>query len=267
MRVIADHIRAISFAHCRTPTAASNVKAGYVIRRILRRGVRYGYTFLGFREPFLHSLVPVLISQMGSVFPELTSQKDLIINVMKEEEAAFLRTLATGIQRFNSYLDGQSTNNGTIYNGQCVQMKNNASGLLKVHLLSNFFDTYGFPIDLTQLMAREAGWEVDMEGFRKGLEEQKARSRQAASVQTSDWVVLVEDAEMPEFVGYDTLKIETEITRYRKIATKGKELYHIVLGQTPFYGGIRRTGRRPGGGSISEGKKTEILDTVKRTTS
>jgi alanyl-tRNA synthetase len=260
MRVIADHIRAISFAIA-DGQLPSNVKAGYVIRRILRRGVRYGYTFLGFREPFLHSLVPVLISQMGSVFPELTSQKDLIINVMKEEEAAFLRTLATGIQRFNSYLDGQSTNN-VPFTMDNVQMKNNASGIIEGSFAFELFDTYGFPIDLTQLMAREAGWEVDMEGFRKGLEEQKARSRQAASVQTSDWVVLVEDAEMPEFVGYDTLKIETEITRYRKIATKGKELYHIVLGQTPFYA---ESGGQVGdrGWIISEGKKTEILDTVK----
>ena len=249
MRVIADHVRAISFAIA-DGQLPSNVKAGYVIRRILRRAVRYGYTFLGFREPFLHSLVPVLISQMGTFFPELISQKDLIVNVMREEEAAFLRTLATGIQRFNSYIE---YSNNRITNSEL-----RIDGGFAFEL----FDTYGFPIDLTQLMAREAGWEVDMEGFQQGLEGQKARSRQAANVRTSDWVVLVEDAGLPEFVGYDTLKIETEITRYRKITTKGQELYHIVLEQTPFYA---ESGGQVGdkGWLNSGGAKIDILDTVK----
>ncbi|MCX6281375.1 MAG: alanine--tRNA ligase [Bacteroidetes bacterium] len=246
MRVIADHVRAISFAIA-DGQLPSNVKAGYVIRRILRRAVRYGYTFLGFKDPFLFTLVPVLINQMGTVFPELISQKDLIINVMKEEEIAFLRTLATGIQKFNGYLASRIPLPASRIEGSFA---------------FELFDTYGFPIDLTQLMAREAGWEVDMDGFLKGLEEQKTRSRQAASVQTSDWIVLVEDAEMPEFVGYDALKIETEITKYRKVITKGQELYHIVLEQTPFYA---ESGGQVGdkGWLISGDIKTEILDTVK----
>lgn len=246
MRVIADHVRAISFAIA-DGQLPSNVKSGYVIRRILRRAVRYGYTFLGFKDPFLHSLVPVLINLMGTAFPELESQRDLIINVMKEEETAFLRTLATGIQRFNSYIGSRIQDPGSRIDGSFA---------------FELFDTYGFPIDLTQLMAHEAGWEVDMEGFQKGLEEQKARSRQAANVQTSDWVLLVEDAEMPEFVGYDELKIETEITKYRKITTKGQELYHIVLEQTPFYA---ESGGQVGdkGWLISGDKKIDILDTVK----
>ena len=253
MRVISDHVRAISFAIA-DGQLPSNVKAGYVIRRILRRAVRYGYTFLGFKEPFLYTLVPVLINQMGTFFPELVSQKDLIINVMREEETAFLRTLATGIQRFNSYIEYRISNieQGMSKSGQIID------GAFAFEL----FDTYGFPVDLTQLMAREAGWDVDMEGFRKGLEEQKSRSRQAASVQTTDWVVLVEDAEMPEFVGYDTLKIETEITRYRKVTAKGQELYQVVLEQTPFYA---ESGGQVGdkGWLISEGNKTEVLDTLK----
>ena len=152
---------------------------------------------------------------------------------MKEEEAAFLRTLATGIQRFNNYIEyrlsfGKAVMNTTEINNtvnNIEQRISNEKHRIDGAFAFELFDTYGFPIDLTQLMAREAGWEVDMEGFQKGLEEQKSRSRQAASVQTSDWVVLVEDAEMPEFVGYDTLKIETEITRYRKITAKGQELY------------------------------------------
>ena len=253
MRVIADHVRAISFAIA-DGQLPSNVKAGYVIRRILRRAVRYGYTFLGFREPFLFSLVPVLISQMGPFFPELVSQKDLIINVMKEEETAFLRTLATGIQKFNNYIEFRISN---------IEQGMSKTGLkIDGAFAFELFDTYGFPVDLTQLMAREAGWEVDMQGFQKGLEEQKARSRQAGSIQTSDWVVLVEDAGMPEFVGFDTLKIETLITKYRKVTAKGQELFQIVLQQTPFYA---ESGGQVGdrGWLISGGIRTEILDTVK----
>ena len=265
MRVVADHLRAIAFAIA-DGQLPSNVKAGYVIRRILRRAVRYGYTFLGFKEPFIHELIPVLVDQMGPVFPELISQKILITNVIREEEAAFLRTLATGILRFNNYIESRlpadqagmsNTGYGISYETVAVKEKRNIetynknaseqrnvlesevadgirhSSFVIRHSIEGAFafelyDTFGFPIDLTQLMAREIGWDVDMEGFAKGLEAQKTRSRQDAAVDTSDWVVLAEDAGLPEFIGYDSLQVKTSITKYRKVVTKGEELFHLV---------------------------------------
>ena len=276
MRVIADHLRAIAFAIA-DGQLPSNVKAGYVIRRILRRAVRYGYAFLGFKEPFINELIPVLIAQMGQVFPELIGQKDLITNVIREEEAAFLRTLATGIQRFNSYVTppqplptqgGASAGNVGENPKVGTETDTRHSSLVTRHSVIDgsfafeLYDTFGFPIDLTELMAREIGWTVDMEGFSKGLAAQKARSRQDAVVETSDWVTLVEDSGMPEFVGYDLGQVETEITRFRKVVSKGEELFHIVLARTPFYA---ESGGQVGdkGWLISGDEKIEINDTVK----
>ncbi len=227
MRVIGDHLRAIVFAIA-DGQLPSNVKAGYVIRRILRRAVRYGYVFLGFREPFLHTLVGTLNEQMGHVFPEISAQKDLIINVIREEENSFLRTLSTGIQRFIHYIEASPAEDR---HASRVTRQNVIDGAFAFEL----FDTYGFPIDLTQLMAREVGWSVDMEGFHGGLEAQKTRSRQDAAVSAGDWVVLDAVAGIPEFVGYDRLEEETHISKYRKVTVKGETRYQIVLVRTPFY--------------------------------
>ncbi|MES2447681.1 MAG: alanine--tRNA ligase [Bacteroidota bacterium] len=224
MRVMADHIRAISFviADGQLP---SNNKAGYVIRRILRRAVRYAYTFLNLKEPFLNQLVPVLADQFNGVFDELYLQKDFVQKVVLEEEVSFLRTLATGIQRFERY----ETNN-----------------VIDGNFAFELYDTFGFPIDLTELMAREKGLSVDMEGFNSALEEQKNRSRAATAVDTGDWIIVNQDNDT-EFVGYDLTEIETEILKYRKVSAKGKEQYQIVLRQTPFYaesgGQVGDTGR------------------------
>jgi len=193
MRVVADHLRAIAFAIA-DGQIPSNNKAGYVIRRILRRAVRYGFTFLNFKEPFINKLVPVLVKEMGAFFPELVSQQEIITKVITEEEQAFLRTLAHGIKRFEQYLE--------IHPDQKVVAGNFAFEL---------FDTYGFPIDLTELMAREKNLKVDMEGFQKGLEEQKSRSRQAAEKDTDDWVIIRKDSDESEFLGYEFLDADVEI--------------------------------------------------------
>jgi len=225
MRVMADHIRAISFviADGQLP---SNNKAGYVIRRILRRAVRYAYTFLNFKEPFLNQLVPLLAEQFKGVFDELISQQDFVQKVVLEEEVSFLRTLSTGIQRFEKY---QASND-----------------VVEGNFAFELSDTFGFPIDLTELMAREKGWSVDLAGYEQALKKQKDDSRAATTIDTSDWIV-VNTEEQSEFVGYDDLEIETEILKYRKVKAKGKEQYQIVLRQTPFYaesgGQVGDTGR------------------------
>ncbi|WP_379091858.1 alanine--tRNA ligase [Pedobacter sp. UC225_65] len=224
MRVMADDIRAISFviADGQLP---SNNKAGYVIRRILRRAVRYAYTFLNLKEPFLNQLVPVLADQFKGVFDELYLQKEFVQKVVLEEEVSFLRTLATGIQRFERYETTSSIDGNFAF---------------------ELYDTFGFPIDLTELMAREKGWTVDMDGFNQALAEQKNRSRAATAIDTGDWVIVNEDNDT-EFIGYDHTEIETEILKYRKVSAKGKEQYQIVLRQTPFYaesgGQVGDTGR------------------------
>ncbi|MBL7105226.1 MAG: alanine--tRNA ligase [Bacteroidales bacterium] len=217
MRVVADHLRAVVFAIA-DGQLPSNIKAGYVIRRILRRAVRYGYTFLDMQEPFINDLVPVLVEKMGDVFPEIKSQQDLIRKVVTEEELAFLRTLSLGIKKFEQYI---SSNPG--------------KKIIDGNFAFELFDTYGFPIDLTQLMAKEKGWEVDMDGFNKGLEAQKSRSRQAAVKDTEDWVILKKGFDKTTFVGYENLEAEVEIVRYRKIKEKKKKFYQIVLNKTPFY--------------------------------
>jgi len=225
MRVMADHIRAISFviADGQLP---SNNKAGYVIRRILRRAVRYAYTFLNFKEPFLNQLVPLLAEQFNGVFDELISQQDFVQKVVLEEEISFLRTLSAGIQRFEKY-----------------QAKNNS---VEGSFAFELSDTFGFPIDLTELMAREKGWGVDLAGYEQSLKKQKDDSRAATAIDTGDWVIVNAD-DQSEFVGYDDLEIETEILKYRKVKAKGKEQYQIVLRQTPFYaesgGQVGDTGR------------------------
>ncbi len=241
MRVLSDHIRAVSFAIA-DGQLPSNNKAGYVIRRILRRAVRYGYTFLGFKTPFINELVPLLAEQFAGVFDELHQQQDFVQKVVLEEEVSFLRTLTIGIQRFETFA---ATNN-------------KVDGDFAFEL----FDTYGFPIDLTQLLSREKGLEVDMEGFRRALQAQKERSRAATAVDTGDWIVVSEDDET-EFVGYDYLQARTQILRYRKVSSKGKEQYQLVLSVTPFYA--------EGGGQVGDsgvlvannGEEIYILDTKK----
>jgi alanyl-tRNA synthetase len=243
MRVMADHLRAVSFAIA-DGQLPSNVKAGYVIRRILRRAVRYGYSFLNIREPFIHKLIPVLEQQMGAFFPELTSQLTLIQRVISEEELSFLRTLSVGIQKFHQYVSIENSD-------KCI----------KGDFAFEMYDTYGFPIDLTQLMSREINWAVDMEGFSLRLEEQKNRSRQDATVATDDWVELI-PSDKTNFLGYDQLEAEIEICKYRKVVAKGKEIYQLVFNQTPFY--AESGGQVGDSGFIeSESEKLEILDTRK----
>jgi len=242
MRVMADHIRAIAFVIADGQLPANN-KAGYVIRRILRRAVRYAYTFLDLKEPFLNQLVPVLAEQFTGVFDELSLQQDFVQKVVLEEEVSFLRTLATGIQRFESYTKKQAE---FLMSENAIELEKPFEdpwvySILKDQMvISGEFafelqDTYGFPIDLTELMAREKKWTVDMEEYHKSLQKQKSRSRAATAIDTGDWVTVHDDPET-EFVGYDFLEIETRILKYRQVTVKGKEQYQIVLQKTPFYG-------------------------------
>jgi alanyl-tRNA synthetase len=253
MRVMADHIRAISFVIADGQLPANN-KAGYVIRRILRRAVRYAYTFLDLREPFLNQLIPVLAEQFVGVFDELAAQQDFVQKVVLEEEISFLRTLATGIQRFENYTSKQadflmsenaidpekSFDDPWVYSILKDQMVISGDFAFELN------DTYGFPIDLTELMAREKRWSVDMEEYHKALLQQKERSRAATAIDTGDWILVKPDLEV-EFVGYDDFEAETEIIKYRKVSAKGKDQYQIVLSKTPFYaesgGQVGDTGR------------------------
>jgi alanyl-tRNA synthetase len=242
MRVMADHIRAISFVIADGQLPANN-KAGYVIRRILRRAVRYAYTFLDLKDPFMNQLVPVLAEQFKGVFDELSLQQDFVQKVVLEEEVSFLRTLATGIQRFESYTKKQAE---FLMSENAIELEKPFEdawvySILKDQMvISGEFafelqDTYGFPIDLTELMAREKRWNVDMDEYHISLQKQKSRSRAATAVDTGDWITVHPDPET-EFVGYDDLEIETKILKYRQVTAKGKEQFQIVLQKTPFYG-------------------------------
>lgn len=215
MRVCADHIRAVAFAIA-DGQLPSNAKQGYVIRRILRRAIRYGYTFLGFKEPFMNEIIPLLVEKMGDQFPELKRNQVLITKVVIEEEQSFLRTLANGILKFEKYID---TLEGKIIDGG---------------FSFELFDTYGFPIDLTELMGREKGLTINMQDFQNYLQKQKERSRNASQIDTQDWVE-VREGEKTVFLGYDTLEAEVEIIRYRKVKQKDKNFYQLVFDKTPFY--------------------------------
>ena len=243
MRVIADHLRAVSFAIA-DGQLPSNNGAGYVIRRVLRRAVRYGFTFLGFEEPFVCNLLPILVQQMEYNFPEIKAQQELVGKVIREEEAAFLRTLAQGIKRFEGYVEQ--------HKGQDIDG----------NFAFELFDTFGFPIDLTQLMASEKGINVDMEGFKANLEEQKNRSRKAAEKANGDWVVVNESEQPTEFVGYTDMSCESHILRFREVVTKKKTHFEIVLDKTPFYaemgGEVGDTGTL-----TSENETIKIVNTVK----
>ncbi len=242
MRVCADHLRAVSFSIA-DGQLPGNAKAGYVIRRILRRAVRYGYTFLGFKEPFINELVPTLVEQMGGQFAELTAQQALVRRIILEEEQSFLKTLSNGILRFEKYLAEHDTK------------------VIAGDFAFELFDTYGFPVDLTQLMAAEKGWTVDMEGFQQGLTQQKERSRAAATVENDDWQELLPDTE-EQFVGYDLLQAEVQIAKYRRVKAKEKEFYQLVFDRTPFYGeGGGQAGDK--GLLIAGDERVKIFDTKK----
>ena len=242
MRVIADHIRTIAFA-ITDGQLPSNAKAGYVIRRILRRAVRYGYTFLDRKEAFMYKLLPVLIETMGDAYPELIAQKTLIEKVIKEEEESFLRTLETGIRLLDKKMEETKAAGKTVLNGVDA---------------FTLYDTYGFPLDLTELILRENGMEADIEEFNKAMQKQKERARNAAVIETGDWITLKEGE--CKFVGYDLFECEAEILRYRQIKQKNKVLYQIVLDQTPFYAEM---GGQVGdtGWLIADDEKIDVIDT------
>ncbi len=245
MRVIADHLRAISFSIA-DGQLPSNNKAGYVIRRILRRAVRYGYTFLSFKEPAINKLVSVLVENMGDAYPELKAQQSLIEKVITEEEQSFLHTLETGIKLLDQILEKTSTQKNKVIDGK---------------IAFELYDTYGFPLDLTELILKEKGFTVNREEFQLAMDAQKDRSRSATAITTDDWVELINTKD-EKFVGYSNLEYKIKITRYRKIKSKDKELYQLVFDTTPFYA---ESGGQVGdtGFIISGDEKVSIIDTKK----
>ena len=242
MRVCADHLRAVAFSIA-DGQLPSNAKAGYVIRRILRRAVRYAYTFLGQKQAFMYKLVNVLVEQMGAAFPELPAQQELITRVMKEEEDSFLRTLEKGINLLNGDMDELKAHGETQLDGVSA---------------FRLFDTYGFPLDLTELICRENGYTVDAAGFDEEMKKQKERARNAAAVENGDWEVLKEGDQ--NFVGYDYTEYECHILRYRKVTQKKNSFYELVLDNTPFYGEM---GGQVGdkGVLVSENETIQVIDT------
>ena len=242
MRVVADHLRAVAFSIA-DGQLPSNAKAGYVIRRILRRAVRYAYTFLGQKEAFMYKLLNVLVREMGAAYPELTAQRELIGRVMKEEEDSFLRTLEKGIMLLNGAMDELKAHDQTQLDGKEA---------------FRLFDTYGFPLDLTELICAENGYTVDEKQFNKEMAQQKARARNAAAVENGDWEILREGEQ--EFVGYDYTEYECHILRYRKVTQKKNSFYELVLDHTPFYGEM---GGQVGdqGVLVSEEETINVIDT------
>ena len=243
MRVIADHSRAIAFTIADGQLPA-NTGAGYVIRRILRRAIRYGYSQLHLREPFMFKLVDVLVHEMGPFFPEIKNQKELVEKVIREEESSFLRTVEQGLQRIEQILE--ETNNGDMVSGDKA---------------FELYDTFGFPVDLTALILREFKRDLDMEGFHAEMAKQKERSRAATKMTTDDWVEVLPD-DVQEFVGYDQTEADVRITRYRKVTTKKNTFYQLIFSHTPFY--------PEGGGQVGDtgyieagGNRTPIFDTKK----
>ncbi|PKP20702.1 MAG: alanine--tRNA ligase [Bacteroidetes bacterium HGW-Bacteroidetes-21] len=243
IRVVSDHIRAVAFAIA-DGQLPSNTGAGYVIRRILRRAVRYGYTFLDLHEPFLCKILPVLSDQFGDVFPEIKLQLSHVTSVIEEEEASFLRTLGNGIVKFDNYVS-----------------KNTSVKMIPGDFAFELYDTYGFPIDLTQIMAREKGIDVNMDEFKKCLQEQKERSRADAKVSAGDWTTVL-PSEETRFVGYDYSECEAKIVKFREVAQKGKTIYQVVLDITPFYA---ESGGQVGdsGYLLSDGKQYKVFNTGK----
>jgi alanyl-tRNA synthetase len=246
LRVIADHIRAIAFSIADGQLPANN-GAGYVIRRILRRAVRYGYQTLELKEPFLFTLIPVLVQQMGHPYKELVSQEDLITKVIREEELSFFRTLEQGIKRMDLLMEATRSQQQTTIDGSAV---------------FELYDTYGFPLDLIQLIGREHGFSVDEAGFNQELTKQKERSRAATGIETDDWQQVNEE-HPTEFIGYDVIECDTAIIRYRKVTQKQREFYQLVLSQTPFY--AESGGQVGDSGWLidTQGNKTRIFDVKK----
>ena len=243
VRVVADHLRTIAFSIADSQLP-SNAKAGYVIRRILRRAVRYAYTFLGQKAAFIHNLVDTLVTEMGEAYPELSAQKELIKKVIKEEEESFLRTLENGIKMLDELIQSTKEKGGNEISGKDAFV---------------LYDTYGFPLDLTELILRENGLTLNLKEFEAEMEQQKNRARNAAAIETDDWVVVKDGEE--KFVGYDNTECETEVLRYRRVKQKGNAFYQIILDSTPFYAEMGGQVGDRGTLTFPSGEEIEIFDT------